>query len=215
MDIRPLYSLRLAAAGLELRLPDDQELLQLARTAEKGVHPPDEMPFRVPWTDPSPTFIEDFITHHQELRDSWSPDKWRLRLAVFVDGEPIGVQDIRADDFHDRRSVSSGSWLSLQMQGKGYGTIARAAILSLAFLGLDAAEARTEAMAYNRSSQRVTEKIGYQLIGENHPLVRGRPQKELQYKLSREAFLANLQAGRIPTVEIYGAEGCRKLTGAD
>ena len=33
------------------RLPTDDELEELYRVAERGIHPPDEMPFAVAWTD--------------------------------------------------------------------------------------------------------------------------------------------------------------------
>ena len=43
-----LYGLRLRTPRLELRLWSHDELLELGRLAERGIHPPDEMPFASP-----------------------------------------------------------------------------------------------------------------------------------------------------------------------
>jgi hypothetical protein len=51
MEISPLFGLRLRTPRLELRLPTDDELVELRELAHAGVHPPDEMPFAVAWTD--------------------------------------------------------------------------------------------------------------------------------------------------------------------
>jgi hypothetical protein len=42
-----LYGLRVRAPRLALRLGSHDELLELDRVAEQGVHPPEEMPFAV------------------------------------------------------------------------------------------------------------------------------------------------------------------------
>jgi hypothetical protein len=62
-DLAPLFALRLRTPRVELRLPTEDELAQLARVAEQGIHPPEEMPFLVPWTDAigSPSFTADFV----------------------------------------------------------------------------------------------------------------------------------------------------------
>lgn len=42
------------------------------------------MPFLVPWTDMSSTFVPDFLAYHRAVQDRWQPEDWRLELAVFV-----------------------------------------------------------------------------------------------------------------------------------
>ncbi len=85
MDLTPLYGLRLRTDRLELRLPDEDELIQLARLAEGGIHDPEEMPFVVPWTDGSGSRVlsTSFVAYHLGVRDSWTRRRvaaraWRL-----------------------------------------------------------------------------------------------------------------------------------------
>ncbi len=46
----PLFGLRLRSARLELRLPTDDDLLELLDVAKSGIHPPGEMPFGAAWS---------------------------------------------------------------------------------------------------------------------------------------------------------------------
>jgi release factor glutamine methyltransferase len=210
-DLAPLYGLRLRTARLELRLPTRDELVELAAVARQGVHPPDEMPFLVTWTDNlrSPSFVEDFVGHHLELRSTWHPEAWSLELAVWADGEPIGVQGIRAESFRRERTAFSGSWLAQRHQGRGYGTEMRAAILELAFTGLGAAAAGSGALEGNLASARVSAKLGYEEAGERRPVRHGEPVRELRFMLTRERWE---QIDR-PSVEIVGLEPCLPLFG--
>lgn len=80
-DLTPLYALRVRTPCLELRLGSREELVELARLAEAGVHPPDAMPFAVAWTDRigEPDFLDGFVAFHEHLAE-WSPDDWTLNL---------------------------------------------------------------------------------------------------------------------------------------
>ena len=81
MDLAPLFDVRLRTPRLELRLPTDGDLADLYRVAEAGIHPPEEMPFEIPWTD---TLAEEpFLAFHREARERWSPDRWAFNLATF------------------------------------------------------------------------------------------------------------------------------------
>lgn len=53
-DYWPLAQLKLATSRLELRVPNDEELSELARVAASGVHELGEQPFLTPWTDLPP-----------------------------------------------------------------------------------------------------------------------------------------------------------------
>ena len=79
----PLFDLRIRSEHLVLRLPTDDELVDLAVLARSGIHGEDEMPFGVPWsTRPSPEFEHGFVQHHWTMRGAWTPEKWWLNLAV-------------------------------------------------------------------------------------------------------------------------------------
>ncbi len=81
-DLWPLAGLRVRTPRLTLRVPDEGQLVELARLAAAGVHPPEVMPFTVPWTDVSPRERGRSTVRHQW--DGWAglrPDDWRLGLV--------------------------------------------------------------------------------------------------------------------------------------
>ncbi|GAA3876378.1 GNAT family N-acetyltransferase [Streptomyces sedi] len=211
IDHWPLAGLRLRTPRLELRLPDDEDLARMAELAAEGVHPPEEMPFLVPWTDRPPHEQRlATIQHHWAARASLAPERWALNLAVLADGELVGTQELAARDFAVLRETSSGSWLGLPHQGRGIGTEMRAAVLELAFAGLGAEQSVSGAMEDNAASLRVSAKLGYEDDGVARLVVRGRPVTERRLRLTRERWLAR----RRTPVEITGLEPCRALLGA-
>jgi RimJ/RimL family protein N-acetyltransferase len=211
-DLSPLFGLRLRTPRLELRFPAEDELVQLARVAQQGVHPPDEMPFLIRWTDAldAPSFVEDFVGYHLEARSGWSPEDWRLELGVWLQGSLIGSQGIEAKSFARERTATSASWLAQSFQRCGYGTEMRAAILELAFLGLGAAAARSGAIEGNVASARVSQKLGYSDVGERQHLRNGEPVREQRFLLQRERW----RQVDHPPVEIVDLEPCLPLFGA-
>jgi len=210
-DLAPLFGLRIRTARLELRLPTDAELVLLAAVAEAGVHPPEEMPFAVPWTDTAgtPGFRDEVIAFHVGLRDAWEPDDWALACGVFADGAIIGVQEVNAIRFAERRTVGTGSWLGAAFQGHGYGTEMRAAVLHLAFGGLGAEVAESGAFVTNPRSARVSEKLGYEASGESIVAPRGAPVRERRFRLDAATWRTT---DRI-AVELDGLEPCLPLFG--
>ena len=166
MNVAPLYDIRLRTSRLELRLGSREELVALAELAREGIHPPEEMPFLVPWTDRSaePTFVEESVAYHEAALADWQPDGWSLNLLTFLDGRPIGSQGMRAEEFAARREVDTGSWLGQAFQRQGIGTEMRAAVLELAFRELGAQAATSGSVFGNESSKRVSEKLGTWLL---------------------------------------------------
>ena len=77
MKLEPLWELRLVTPRLVLRLPNDDELDKLFVAAEAGIHPPDEMPFGVAWTDDLQH--DQFVGFHREAWAAWTPAKWSCR----------------------------------------------------------------------------------------------------------------------------------------
>ena len=103
----PLFRLRLATDRLELRPPTDDEVAELARVARRGIHGDDVMPFANGWTDyPAREFGRRFAQYFWSQRAAWRVDDWALPFAVFLDGEPVGVQQMKGVAFpqlpHDR-----------------------------------------------------------------------------------------------------------------
>jgi RimJ/RimL family protein N-acetyltransferase len=205
MDLTPLFGVRLRTPRLELRLPTREELEALRQVALEGVHPPDFMPFIVPWTD-APE-LPEFIEYHEMRRREWKGDRWHLELGVWLEGELAGVQAVESERFAQTRTVGTGSWLGQRFQGRGVGSEMRSAALELAFRGLGARVARSGAVEGNVSSLRVSEKLGYRIIGHSTTLRRGVEVGHTDVELRREEW-------RPPVaVEIEGLEPCLTLFG--
>jgi RimJ/RimL family protein N-acetyltransferase len=192
-----------------MRLPADDDLLELMRVAREGVVEEGQTFFVVPWHElPSPAFERQFLQHWWASRGSWSPTNWNLGLAVVADGQPIGVQDLGARDFAVRKTVATGSWLGRAYQGRGYGTEMRAAVLALAFDGLGAELAESGYFKGNAASARVSAKLGYVDNGEKVWAVGPERAVERRLRVGRETWKRDL----VP-VTIEGLEPCLKLFG--
>ena len=164
------------------------------------------MPFYVPWTDRLD--LEAFVGFHHAAWTNWRPERWSLNLIAFLDGKPIGSQGIDAQDFATRREVETGSWLGAPYQGRGLGTEQRAAVLELAFSGLEAGAAVSGSFAHNVKSQRVSEKLGYRKTGTRTMESRGEPVEHYDYRLERGHWRSPVP------VEIVGLEPALQFFGA-
>jgi RimJ/RimL family protein N-acetyltransferase len=211
MDLSPLYGLRLRTDRLELRWPDEEEIVALARLAQTGVHDAGEMPFVVPWTDRlgRPDFIDEFVAFHMGLRRDWTAADWSLELGVWAADELIGVQGILGHDFLATKVVKTGSWLAQRFQKRGFGTEMRAAVLELAFHGLGAESALSSALDGVDASLRVSEKLGYIADAESWIEVRGQRRRDRRLRLTRDRWI---DQERI-SVRISGLEECIPLFG--
>lgn len=201
----PLYGLRLRTSRLELRLPGLEELNALAQVAAEGVHDPQTMPFLNSWTDlPPAERARSVLQHHWRTLAEWSPEKWELQLVVFLGGVVVGSQSVSALDFTITREIHSGSWLGQRYQGQGIGTEMRAAILHLAFAGLTAQSAVSEAMTDNPASVAISRKLGYQANGLDRVRVRDALGYSQRFAVDRERW----QQCRTTLVEIDGLTPC-------
>jgi RimJ/RimL family protein N-acetyltransferase len=202
----PLFELHLRTRRLEIRMPNDEALADLARLALKGIHDPSTMPFLVPWTDEaSPQLERGMLQWGWRHRADWTPDNWTFTGAVFLDGEVVGVQSLSATDFAARREVKSGSWLGRAYQGRGVGKEMRRAVLTLAFDGLGAEVAHSGGFADNETSLKVSRALGYQDNGRRMVERRGTPAELIELRLDRAAWLAQPH----PDVQISGLDACR------
>lgn len=195
-----------------MRLPNDAEIAKLALLAEQGIHDPELMPFRNPWTDRagSPRFLEEVVApYHRRTRENWRVESWSLVLAVWFGDDVVGGQDVRGEEFALHRSFETGSWLGRRFQGCGLGTEMRHAVLRLGFDALGARVAVSGAFEGNVASERVSAKLGYRMIGEAFRAPRGVPVREQIFELDRETW----EAQDRPPVEIDGLEACLPLFG--
>lgn len=134
---------------------------------------------------------------------------WRLYFVVLADGEAVGMQDVIGAEFTTFGAVSTFSWLGPAYRGRGIGTEMRAAVLHLAFAGLGAREAESEAFADNRASNRVSEALGYQRNGTAWATRRGEAAPLLRWRLTRDAW----ETTRRDDIALAGVEECLPVLG--
>ncbi len=201
----PLFDLVVRTPRLELRLPREEEFPALVALIDGGIHDPGSMPFFVPWTDEEPDrrarATAQWLWGH---RATWSPEKWTFTAAAFVDGQPVGMQDLESEHFRAVRSVDTGSWLGRAHQGQGLGREMREAVLHLAFAGLGAEEALSGAFEDNEASLATSRTIGYEENGEARGPRRDGSGRTIRFRLSRQRW----EPRRRHDIEIFGLEEC-------
>lgn len=209
-DFWPTYRLRVTTPRLQMRLPNDAELSQLAELAGEGVHDPSERPFLTPWTEGSAQDRARFVLReHWSQLAGWSARNWRLGLGVFsLDGEPRGMVTLRARDFPVVREVTTSSWLAIPHQGRGLGTEARTGLLTLAFDHLGAQAAVTEVFQDNHASQGVSRKLGYEHDGISRDARGLEVVVSDRLRLTRDRWVSERHDG---TAVIEGLEECRSM----
>ena len=132
------------------------------------------MPFGVPWTDVPPDQVpRGVLQYHLGQLGAWSPQDWTLNLVVDIGG-PSLAPGHTGRDFAVLREVHTGSWLGQRYQRQGIGTEMRAAVLQLAFAGLGAEYATSEAFTDNAASLGVSRKLGYLPDGIYRQVIRGK-----------------------------------------
>jgi RimJ/RimL family protein N-acetyltransferase len=206
----PLFDLRISTPRLQLRLPTEELTDHLIDTILDGVHPPDQMPFAVPWTRvPREQLPFNTLSYLWRELAGFKRDDWALPLAVVVDGTAIGVQALMAKDFPITRHVESGSWLGLRHQGRGFGTEMRAAALYFAFTELGAQVATSASFVDNPASIAVSRRHGYRDDGVDRMAREGVMVEQLRFRLSRDDW----ERHRAVDVQVDGFERCRPLFG--
>jgi RimJ/RimL family protein N-acetyltransferase len=206
MDPWPLRHLVLRTPRLQLRPDDDEGLLELAEEAHRGVHPPDFMPFVVPWTEHEP---REWLQFYWLARSKLSPADWTLNFLVRLDGHVIGMQGLSAKDFTVTREAHTGSWLGMRHQGKGYGTEMRTAVAMFAFDHLLADRMMSGAFVDNEASHGVSRKLGYRPDGTQRIAVNGKLAVNVRLLLTPEWFERPEWK-----VGVTGLDGCRELLGS-
>ncbi len=209
----PLFDLTLSTPRLTLRTPTDDDFAGLLDAVDAGIHDADVMPFSVPWTDVEP---EERRRRAAQFwwgqRAGWAVDEWHLPFAVFLAGQPVGIQELFATQFAVLREVATGSWLTRSVQGRGLGQEMRAAVLQLAFEGLGAEVARSGAFVDNLASLSVSRSIGYRENGRSREAPRRQPREMIHFEITRAEWTA--RRATFPPTEIAGLDRCRHLFGS-
>lgn len=189
----PPLNVEIRTPRLTLAGASDELLERLVPIVRGGIADAEPWPF----DDPISFYADSPEREWRWMRGIWggrsrmSPDAWRLYFAVLVDGEAVGMQDLIATDFTRFGTVSSFSWLAPGVRGQGLGSEMRAAILHLAFAGLGAREAGSDAFTDNAPSNRVSQRLGYERNGTDWDSRRGRPAQIQRWRLTREVWERN------------------------
>lgn len=206
----PLLDLRISTPRLELRAATDELLDQLADVVRAGEAQAEPAPYDDPMSlyEPDPDVrLARWLQAIWRGRGRVEPDFWRLYFAVLVDGRPVGMQDLVGAGFSTFGTVTSFSWLAAGQRGRGLGQEMRAAILHLAFAGLGAREAASEAFVDNGPSNAVSQKLGYEANGSDWATRQGQPVLLRRWRLTRE----RCEERRRDDIELHGVQVCRAV----
>lgn len=205
-----LLDVRISTPTLELRGATDELLDQLAEVVREGKTHADPPPY----DDPMSFYEQDpDLRVAKWLRAIWrrrgqvDPDAWRLYFVVMVDGRPVGEQTLTGVNFATLGTVTTFSWLSVDQRGRGLGREMRAAILHLAFDGLGAKEAGSDAFVDNHGSNAISQGLGYDRNGSDWATRRGEPALLNRWRLTKD----NWEPRRRNDIRIHNIEACHRL----
>ena len=213
-DHWPLFRLSVRSARLELRLPTPENLAELAARAGDEVHQPGTAPFPiVGWTPaPSPRRERTLLQYHWRSLAEWVPERWNLVLVANADGSVVGSELLSAAHFAVTRTVTTGSWLVREHQGRGLGKEMRSGALALAFNGLGADAANSASFDTNEASIAVSRSLDYEENGVSVRALGTSRITELHFRMTRERWYASER----PAFSIDGlSEECLGMFGAD
>lgn len=209
--LHPPFGLVVRAGDLTLRPLADADLAEYAALVRRPIFEDPQSPAVFPWYRVEPEQrVRNALAFQWRLRSEIDPEGWTLTLGVWAEGRLIGCQDMSASRFAERRVVSSGSWLTLDAHGMGYGKLMRQAMLVLAFDHLGAQRAESSAAIGNDASFAVSRGCGYVHNGTQISTLPGSVTEEQRFMVTAETF-------RRPavTVEVEGVTpALRAMLGA-
>ncbi|KNX37107.1 GNAT family N-acetyltransferase [Luteipulveratus halotolerans] len=203
----PLLEVRVTTPRLELRATTDElmdELAELVRAGKTHAEPP---PYDDPITfyEPDPEVrVAHWMRRLWLRRSSVGPNFWRLNFTVVLDGRAVGEQSVTGVHFAALGTVTTFSWLSVDERGRGLGHEMRAAVLHLAFDGLGAREAGSDAFVDNAGSNAISRDLGYEPNGVDWATRRGERAQLNRWRITRAAW----EPHRRDDVELYGVDAC-------
>ena len=206
----PLLDVRVATPRLELRGATDDLLDQLAEVVRAGKAYAEPAPYDDPMSfyEPDPDLrVAKWLRAIWRRRGEVEPGVWRLCFVVMVAGRPVGEQTLTGLDFSTFGTVTTFSWLSADERGRGLGQEMRAAILHLAFDGLGASEATSDAFVDNLGSNAISRGLGYHPDGSDWATRQGEPALLNRWRLTRNDW----ERRRRDDIQVDGIEACHAL----
>lgn len=206
----PLLDVRVVTPKLELRGATDEMLDQLGDLVRCGKTLADPPPYDDPMSfyeaDPD-LRVANWLRAIWRRRGTVEQDAWRLYFVVMVDGRPVGEQTLTGVSFSTLGTVTTFSWLSVDHRGHGLGHEMRAAILHLAFDGLGAKEASSDAFVDNQRSNAISRGLGYEPNGSDWATRQGQPALLNRWRLTRERW----DQRRRDDIRLHNTDACHAL----
>ncbi len=211
-EIWPLFALRIRCGPLELAPVRDDDIAALVDLAQGGIHDPAVMPFMFPWTDArGDELARNMALHYWQSRAAFTRQRWGVELVVRRDGVVVGVQAVGTRNYLVTKTGETGSWLGLEHQGRGTGTLMRQMLCAFLFDHLDAAEITSGAFLDNPASMAVSMKVGYRANGATRESRRGGELALLRRLVLRPSDLVR----PLDPLEVEGLDAVRPLLGLD
>jgi RimJ/RimL family protein N-acetyltransferase len=206
----PLLDVRVSTPTLELCGARDELLDELAEVVRAGKTHGDPPPYDDPMSfyEPDPDLrVARWLRAIWRSRGTVEREAWRLYFVVVVDGRPVGEQTLIGVDFATFGTVTTFSWLSVDERGRGLGREMRAAVLHLAFEGLGAKEAASDAFVDNHASNAISRDLGYAPNGSDWATRMGEPALLNRWRLTREVW----EQRRRSDIRLHGVDACRAM----
>ncbi len=207
----PPLNLQVQTPVLSLLGATDELLERLVPLVRKGVATAPPWPFDDPMSlyKDNPDRVWEWLRRVWAGRAKVSESFWRLYFVVVVDGQPVGMQDLIGSDFSALGTVTSFSWLTADARGRGLGKEMRDAVLHLAFAGLGARQAGSDAFTDNDASNRISQALGYQPNGFDWATRRGDPAELYRWRLTRDDW----SSMRRDDIDLVGVAECLPVLG--
>lgn len=211
-EIWPPFALHLRSGDMELSPVREADIPELAEIAYGGVRKDGIEAFLVDWDSGTDEQIaRSLAQYHWSTRANFSVDDWTIEFTVRVDGLAVGVQGANGRRYPLTRTISTGSWLALSEQGRGYGTRMRRIIIETFIRHFGATRFDTAYFEGNDASRRVSEKLGYSPNGHRRLISQdGAPRTEHQLVL----FAADYEHTDDEVI-VTGAEAVRRFLGLE
>ena len=207
----PLFELRILCHDVSLQALCEDDVAELAALLpEDAEHNPQAKFFS--GLDLAANRRQWLLRSYWLSWGTWSVKRWELLFGIRWRGQLVGLQSLEADNFVSLRTVDSSSWLVAGQRGSGVGTIARSAVLSLAFDHLEARAAISSARFDNAASLAVSHKIGYSANGVSTIMSPSGPCELRHFRLLRDDWLAS---GLGSAVTVHGLGACGPYFGID
>ena len=186
---KSLYQIIIKTPRLELRIPNEDEIVKLAELASGGVHKAGKEYYNADWLRVQfPNNKEILSLWIQKDLKNWDIDNWSFLFAAFYQKTPIGMQHIFSKNFVKTRTFGTGVWLGLEYQGQGFATEMGQVVLYLGFEIFGAKEAYAGVWKKNKASLQLLNKLGYIYNGRYIELLNDKPEVNIRMRLTRDVW---------------------------